>query len=379
MQQEVARPFSEYVFLSKETIGKDGRRVFIDPNLLAPYLEFVQEDDLHGQQTLRKMIGLKNSAAGITSQSNQSNAHQHRLDCGSVMVTYSVLQSGAPNSHGDGVYISGLQQSLGEGCGKPSGLYSSRFVHGAWRHDPADAHQITTHIAAVAANYDTKKHSFNLKFTGDSVGDYFAQTINGRELNNEFSLYYCPTSIIDKLGIWKSPEQKVSPEGAGSTHLAKVLIETQNQYWADTDQQHHWYIFGHGAKLLKSALEVVKARGQASLSHHQFSFVEPRSNIGSLLSDIDRLGATYKKTLTMKSLGARYHQAVDADAVTKELQANDKSWTSLSEKIAPAASTLKNAENLKARIANHQGDIAEFSRANFVALVEKVSGNLGWE
>ena len=379
MQKEVARPFSEYIFLSKKTIGKDGRRVFIDPNLLAPYLEFVEEDTLNGQQTLLRMIGLKNSAAGITSQSNQSNAHQHRLDCGAVMITYSVLQGGSPNSHGEGVYISGIQQSLGDGCGKPAGLYSSSFTQGKWRHDPAESDKVSTHIAAIAANYDKRRHSYNLKFTGDSVGNYFAENINGRDLNNEFSLYYCPTTIIDSLGVWKSSEQKMSTEGEGPNHLARILIETQNQYWDDTDQKHHWYIFGHGAKLLKSAFEIAKSQGQASLSHHQFSFIEPRSNIGSLLSDIDRLGATYKRTMSIDSIGARYHQATDADAVTKGLQANDKSWTALSNKIAPAATLLKNAENLKARIANHRGDIAEFASANFVSLVEKASTNLGWE
>ncbi|WP_160152228.1 hypothetical protein [Microbulbifer sp. ALW1] len=378
MQQAVSRRFDQYLFFSDQTVGKDGRRVFINPDLLAPFLEFVREDAFRGKQSLANMIGLKNSAAGLSSQSNQSNASQHRLDCGGVIVTYSVLQAGAPDSFGDGVYITHIQQALNVGEKHLPGLHNIQYRSGSWAPFETTDKKIQHTVATVGADYDPESQKYDLTNTAENMADFLAKNIKGSDLGSEFSLYFCPTDIIDDLGTWRLPEQKVKPGKAGPEDLAEILIETQKQYWTDTDQKHLWYVFEHGAKLLDSALKIVKDRGVTSLSHHEFSFVNPRSNIGLMLTDIEKLRATFSKTLSLNGYGSKYHQATNIEASIAGLQAHDKSWSSLESQLRPCSDILVRAKSLQEGIASDPSKIMNFTNLNFMSLLNKITANLNW-
>ncbi|MFD1215869.1 MULTISPECIES: hypothetical protein [Microbulbifer] len=186
------------------------------------------------------------------------------------------------------------------------------------------------------------------------------------------------SSIIDELGTWKTPKQKIEEWKSGPDELAEVLINTQKQYWGESDQTHHWYIFGHGSKLLDKALSKVEQLGHGGLSHHEFSFIEPRTNLGAVLDKIDRLGGHFNKTLSLKSIGAKFHQALDADATVAGLQAHDKSWTDLDQKLRPSAALLQKVDSVVQGVSANPQQVASFSSKNFVALVDKLSESLAW-
>ncbi|WP_226665131.1 hypothetical protein [Microbulbifer aggregans] len=379
MQKEVSRRFDEYLFLSDKTVGNDGRRVFINPDLLAPFLEFVREDSLRGQKSLSNMIGLKNSAAGLTSQSNQNSASQHRLDCGGVIVTYSVLQAGSPNSYGEGVYISQIQQALNAGEKHAPGLHKVQYRSGTWMPFKSPDNTIQDTVATVGAEYEAESQTYDLRNTAETIGEFLAKNIKGSDLGTEFSLYFSPTYIIDDMGTWKTPEQKIEFKNSGSSDLADVLIDTQKQYWADSDKKHLWYVFDHGAKLLDGALMKVKEKGITSLSQHEFNFVNPRANVGTILSNIEKLQSTFKKTFSLDGFGSRYHQAANINDTISGLQAHDKSWTKLESHLRPCSELLSRAEKLQAEIASNPQNIMNYKNLTFTNLIYKVTSQLNWQ
>lgn len=86
--------YSSFLRFHPSANGTDGRPVYIDPALLTRFVELIDPSSHIGKQVIQGLIGLKNSAAGISSDSNQSNALQHRSTFQNIVATYTVLQHG---------------------------------------------------------------------------------------------------------------------------------------------------------------------------------------------------------------------------------------------------------------------------------------------
>lgn len=373
-------PLNHYIFFDSDTLGKSGRKVYIDPGLITRYFELVDRNSHDGKQVEEKIKSLRSLAGGLTAQSNQNNATEHRQDCGNVMVTYKILQHGDGHSHGDGVYITGLKQAYNKGRADMPGFHKALFspTGGAdWLTENIRDYKIPTAIGAIGASYDTKSLSYSLRASAEQMGKFISNK-DSKRLNNQFSLYYAPSYIIEGLATWKTPEQKMSAGNAGPKELARILIDTQNSYWGDGSDPHHWYVFGDGNKLLDQALKEVRNQGQQSLNYHQFHLVTPKVNMGILLQQLKQLDAKVSNTvadIATQDLAAKLHQAHDRDAVINGLQRFDRSWGKMDSNLTPTSNFLQKAQKkLTANLA--QGS---FSQLTFTGLADKLAGTLqGW-
>jgi hypothetical protein len=66
--------YSTFILFHPSTNGTSGRKVYIDPTLIPRFIELIDPNGHVGLQVIQGLIGLKNSAAGISSDSNQSKA-----------------------------------------------------------------------------------------------------------------------------------------------------------------------------------------------------------------------------------------------------------------------------------------------------------------
>lgn len=381
MFNQTGTPLNQFIFFDSDTLGEDGRKVYIDPGLVTRYFELVDPSSHDGQQIEKNIKSLRSQAGGITSQSNQNNATEHRKDCGCVMVTYKVLQQGGDASHGDGVYITSLTQAYNKSEGDKAGFHKASFnptAESDWATKEISESIIPTAIGAIGAVYDRDSQSYRLPQSTDKIGHFLARK-DSKRLNNQFSLYYSPGFIIEGLATWKTPEQKMLPSDAGPKDLARILTTTQNNYWSDNGSDpHHWYVFGDGNKLLNQALSEIKAQGQQSLSHHQFHLVDPKENIGILLQQLNSLNAQISKTVVdigTEAFAAKLHQAHNHNAVLYGLQAFDRPWKKFDTELQSASKFLESAQK-KLQTSLAQGD---FSQLTFTGLADKLFGTLqGW-
>jgi hypothetical protein len=373
-------PLNQYIFFDSDTLGNSGRKVYIDPGLITRYFELVDRNSHDGKQVEEKIKSLRSLAGGLTAQSNQNNATEHRQDCGNVMVTYKILQHGDGHSHGDGVYITNLKQAYKKGKADRPGFHLAKFSMGGrsdWKTEDITGNKIPTAIGAIGSAYHPESCSYDLEMSANRMGKFIANK-DSKRLNNQFSLYYAPSYIIEGLATWKTPEQKMSAGNAGPKELARILIDTQNSYWGDGRDPHHWYVFGDGNKLLDQALKEVKNQGQQSLNYHQFHLVSPRVNMGILLQQLKHLDAKVSSTvadIAAQDMAAKLHQAHNHDAVINGLQRFDRSWGKMDSNLTPTSNFLQKAQKkLTANLA--QGS---FSQLTFTGLADKLAGTLqGW-
>ncbi|KEQ11790.1 hypothetical protein [Endozoicomonas numazuensis] len=373
------KTFSSYIFFDRQTRGEDGRKVYIDPGLATRFVELINPTTLPGKQSLQKMIDLKNSAAGITSQSNQGKSTQHRVDCGSVIVTYSVLQSGSPDSHGEGVYITNIQESLNAGKGHLPGLYLAKnrsLNRGQWHAEKFNDQKISTYIGAIGSVLEPKHRAYSVEATANKFGNMFLENANTKNMGNSFSLYYTPSFVIDDLGTWRTPEQKIIKEGNGASELAQVLIETEKHYWSDMgEHQHHWYVFDNGAKLLSDALKKIRNSGQKSLKHQKFEFINPKTDLGLLLENLDRLQAEVINKMGQTegtSLVTRLHQGMNKK-LDNQVRAHPMQWSPSSTLTADTNTIKQLTDKLNASLNNGMAH----QLPPFTGLIKKLSTVLG--
>lgn len=353
MQQNIASnnlsALNRFVLFHPNTDGRCGRAVFINPYLLQRFAELVDTDSAAGRATAKQIIDLRAQAAGLNSSTNQGKPSTHRQTLGSLVVYYSVVQAGTENSHGAGVYITDLKRSCGKGEGDAAGLYLSKFSRGKrndWRPQKISASKLPTLVGAIGGL--VKGQDYDLKLTAGRCGQYLASKVKASQLNNAFSLYYTPGFVIDGLGSWITPEQKIDSDDAGPKQLAQLLINTQQQYWGASDlPPHQWYVFGDGAKFLLQTLRQVKQLGGEGLAMHQFHFVAPKENLGLLLGELRQLDAQVSNQVHElgDSFAVQLHQlgsdGSGADAVVSGLQGYNKSWNKLDSAMQPGVKLLQ--------------------------------------
>ncbi|CAM3826521.1 hypothetical protein [Parendozoicomonas haliclonae] len=373
------KDFGTYIFFSPHTKGESGRRVFIDPGLLSRFVDVVDPRTLEGKQTCKSISELRNSAAGITSDSNVNHPALHQQVCGGLMVTYSLLQDGHDKSHGGGVYITNLQMALDAGRGDLPGLYATRLIERKWSAEKNSSKAIKQVVGAIGASLDKNKNAYEVALTANVFGDYFTRNINGKDLGNEFALYYSPGFVVDELGTWRTAEQKIARDGAGPEQLAEILLETQKQYWAGVEEpEHHWYVFEDGAKLLSRALSLIPSQGRSTLNCHRFEFLDPKANVGAILKRLDSLGAATGKGskalgITSDHQASQLHQVMSGGDLVDGLQKHRLPAAGWDKKITPGSKFLvvaatKIQQDLKAGV---------LKAPTFQELYSRVASNLG--
>lgn len=358
--------YSTFILFHSSTNGTNGRKVFIDPALIPRFIELIDPESHVGLQVIQGLIGLKNSAAGIGSDSNQSNAIQHRSTFQNVVATYTVLQQGG---RGAGVYITGLVSGYQKDLHSP-GLYkvkpsAERGTKWAVESDTSTVMPSVIGVLGAAAPSESGISS------ATETADVFADSVLSRErrqIGNGFSLFYTPNYVIDGMGVWLSSTQKTSNSAAGSPRsFAQLLANTANKPAGYGDPERYtWYIVGQGAKVFQQALQEYKRIGKNPLSrNHEFYFVDPQVPLGLLKDDLLSQGIHFYHDRNIiedkMTLAGRINQFVDPTEAYRNLH---------------RAATLEKVVIESVAEANKIYKTRESSGVYFCDVIKKLSGAL---
>jgi hypothetical protein len=307
--------YKKFIKFHPACSGSEGRTVYIDPNLLVRFAELIDPATHAGLHAVQGLIGLKNSAAGVTCDTNQNSAMQHRATLGNIVATYSVLQNGG---RGAGVYVTNLQQGHGKDGDRP-GLYSVvQATHGQYRwrvkEDSSPALPTSVGVLGALPPVDDQLNGAN------ESANFFAGTLLKKEgrAANVFSLFYTPSYTIDGMGVWLTADQK-SGQSAGdcARKFAQLLANTAKKPPnAGDPERFKWYIVGQGLKVFQQAFAEYRAICREPLGkRHEIYFVDPQGPVGLLQQELrDQMVDFNRDNLILTDtmgLASRLHQLVD--------------------------------------------------------------------
>lgn len=342
--------YSKFILLHTSTNGTNGRKVYIDPGLIPRFIELIDPNSHAGLQVIQGLIGLKNSAAGISSDSNQTNALQHRSTFQNVVATYTILQQGG---RGAGVYISALASAYQQDLHSP-GLYKvkpSAERGTKWAVEPDSSTSMPSVIGVLGSAAPSESGISSATETADVFVDN-ALSRERRQISNGFSLFYTPHYVIDGMGVWLSSTQKMSHPTAGSPKsFAQLLVNTANKPAGYGDpERYKWYIVGQGAKFFQQALQEYKRIGKTPLNrNHEFYFVDPQVPLGLLKDDLRGQGIDFYHDRNIiedkMTLAGRINQFVDPTETYRNLHRAAALEKVVIESVAEANKIYKTRES----------------------------------
>ena len=303
--------YKSFIFFSNNTKGSStGKKVFIDPNLIIPFVEAVEPFTPKGRITVQMIEPyLTATPSGQHSGSAQNQANRFFKDFGiedrlGVRLYFDVLQDNAADnsSLGAGVYIYDLKKHF-KGAGEKPGLYYAEYVnHSRWESKWCSKQVITEKKVVIGAEHDEGVYSTDA--TNGLVEDHFPND------KTTYNLFYCPDFVVDNGLSWVVPENRSSLPN-GPSELAKMLIDSTNT-WVATITKLEIHVFGTGAKTLLAALDIVKSQN-ITLDEHTFTFYSPHASIPSILTKVNNVkGTVSNKSFKTMSPISMLHQQKDA-------------------------------------------------------------------
>lgn len=342
--------YASFILFHSSTNGTSGRKVYIDPGLIPRFIELIDPNGHVGLQVVQGLIGLKNSAAGISSDSNQSNAMQHRSTFQNVVVTYTVLQQGG---RGPGVYVTDIANGYQKDLHSP-GLYKvkpSAERGTKWAVEPDSSASMPSAIGVLGSAAPSESGVSSATETADVFVDS-ALSRERRQIGNGFSLFYTPNYVIDGMGVWLSSTQKISNPVAGSPKsFAQLLANTANKPAGYGEpERYKWYIVGQGAKFFQQALQEYKRIGKTPLNHnHDFYFIDPQIPLGLLKDDLRSQGIDFYHDRNIiedkMTLAGRINQFVDPTETYRNLHRAATLEKVVIESVAEANKIYKTRES----------------------------------
>ncbi|MES2673750.1 MAG: hypothetical protein V4660_05890 [Pseudomonadota bacterium] len=335
--------YSIFIYYHPSTKGSAGRAVFIDPQLLVRFMELVDSLGAKGLEVARKIIELQSTAAGITADSNKSNAGQHRQTIQNIVVTYTVLQSGG---RGAGVYITDLQHGFLKDEGRP-GLYKAEQGGRGqfrWQATPDDNTSMPHMIGVLGAVAPSELGVTN---ASETASTFAAGVLQKERISKGFSLFYTPTYVMDNVGIWLTSDQKqTSGSGSCASSFARLLENTAKKSPSELGgERHKWFIVGQGAKVFQQALREYKQHSTNPLNRsHEFYFVDPQVPLGLLKQDLRNNGIDLDRDHTIvdgsMSLASQTHQLLDSSQVYCNLSRTAERFMALNAAVKEANKVL---------------------------------------
>ncbi|MDH5179192.1 MAG: hypothetical protein OEZ39_17780 [Gammaproteobacteria bacterium] len=258
-----AEELKNYIFFSNLTKGGTGKKLHIDARLLPVFLSAVDPDTHDGKETIRKIENLRGMAGQVDSLKNQQNAFDNMLLVKNLQIYYQVR---------DGqVYITNIKVDY-RGDKEEMGLYNVYTPHGL---KEKKAHFVKDDKLPYGATkvYISGAVS-KLKAAVAESQKYFA--------NEKYVvLFYCPSHIVNGLGIWKSSLQSHRANNAAAK-LAEVI--NKNKKTTST-----WAADGEGAALLAGSLRHVPG----DLEKLTFQLLNPVGDSTKLLATLKQKQAKF--------------------------------------------------------------------------------------
>ncbi len=286
--------FRKFIYFSKNTMGKSGKPIFINPELLPNYLNHIPYKSHDGQLISKKIINdLRAVADGHKSGSALRKRGYFYMDFSyfgkyATRLYYRIFQDKANGSIREpGVYIYDLKPTLSKESSE-EGLYEI-FHHQAsqtWRQKRVKEDKPSIkHKEFVVAGF-TKNGSYDIDKTIKT-----ANTFRRENDNSSFNLYFNPGYLIDNNMLWEPPQQRKISKSAGTKELEEILTNTENN-WISAIESSETKVYGNSSELVKKVLNSA-FKSHKKFTKQTFEFVDPISPLPLLKQLSERCGSQF--------------------------------------------------------------------------------------
>jgi hypothetical protein len=334
--------YQNYIHFSKQSAAPQGRHVYINPDLILPFLDIIDLKAASGIIAVQLMESyLKGGAGNLLSAATKNKANRFFRDFGQsgragMRVYFDILQDDGnkgKDHRGAGVYVYDVRRLNRKGDGTAPGLYYADFNQsvGQWATEAGNiSGRLEPKFVVAASRADGV---YDIEETTKHVSKAFLQD------KTPYSLYYSPDYTLDSGALWVMPQDRIS-SNAGPGELAGLLDGMANQSWGN-ERKHNIHVFGDGVKTLLAALKAVDIVGsKGSFSDHTFKFYAPSASIAVIRQALGRVGVKFdlNTMLSPKVLSPamtkmfRAYQRADAFNVIKVFS-GPRSQTNLHERL----------------------------------------------
>ncbi len=268
--------FRKFIYFSKNTMGKAGKPIFINPELLPDYTSHISLKNEAGQIVSKKIINdLRAVADGHKSGSALRKRGYFYMDFSyfgkyAVRLYYRIFQDKANGSIREpGVYIYDLKPNLSQEISE-EGFYEAN-------HHQTSQKWFTNRISESSATI-THKEFMVAAFSHEGIYG-LKETVKivnkNRQLNDKtsFNIYFSPGYIMDNDMLWESPQRKKLSKSAGAEELAQIFINSENP-WSNAAEAIHTKVFSTSSELVKKSLNIT-AKSSTKLKKQTFEFIDP--------------------------------------------------------------------------------------------------------
>lgn len=313
--------YSNFIHFSPNTMGTNGRHLYIDPNLITDFINHVNPATTQGKNLANKIsVTMAALAGGNSSGKAIGKPNEYFIDISSdgmrsVRVYYTIFQDKVEGvSKGGGAYIYDLKPLKGLED-KEEGLYKVKYKSGIWDPTYKPDNILDEKLFFIGAYSDSQKYSPDQ--TASSVG----RVLDGKTDKSNFNMYYSPEYLLNNGEIWEIPKDKVS-QTASSSELADIFIKSEDKWQTGNHGTYKTTIFGESAKVFVKALEIVAQSG-TQLTNHEFEFKGPHENVFKIKNLVESVGG---KLTEMSFTDIQYtkasllHQSKDAREIVSTIR-----------------------------------------------------------
>ncbi len=260
-------------------MGKAGKPIFINPELLPDYTSHIPLKNEAGQIVSKKIINdLRAVADGHKSGSALRKRGYFYMDFSyfgkyAVRLYYQIFQDKANGSIREpGVYIYDLKPNLSQEISE-EGFYEAN-------HHQASQKWFTNKIMGNSATI-TNKELMIAGFSNEGVYDidHTMDIVSEHRLPNDktpFNIYFSPGYFMDNDMFWEPPQRKKLSKSSGAEELAQIFINSENP-WSNAAEAIHTKVFSNSSELVKKSLNITE-KSSTKLKKQTFEFIDPTTS-----------------------------------------------------------------------------------------------------
>ncbi|WP_276681769.1 hypothetical protein [Thalassolituus oleivorans] len=270
----------------------NGRKVYIDPELMVTFTEHVDPTDESGK-AIANAIHAKLSADASGQNAGQASGEPNSfyMDFGEftgrcIRVFYKVFQDDAGGlNRGPGVYIYNLRGFAHNRNNVGAGLFHMTASGNEWKATPLASRQLNNKVFRIGFAQDEGG-----LLTLSSLANEMLKIANQAMDKSDFDLYHSPAAVIEHGVEFSLPA--VNNKIASPTELADILVNTSTiDSWSGKQHDKYTvYVFDESARLLAEALRLVKNKHQ-ELNKFEFRLLAPHISFSIVESLARDLGA----------------------------------------------------------------------------------------
>ncbi len=244
-----------YALFSEQTKGYSGKPIRIKIALFTQFACTVDPKSHEGQQTIRQIENLRNSAGNAQgSLSSLNSAFKYMHPTRNLCVYYSILND--PELGKSSVFITDIKPNTDAPTGS-AGLYAfNAFSNQYTKKDNPDLTDKIVYINGQAKDIPAAIKTGKLRTEAS---------------DNNLLLFYTPSNVITELGIWRKTGQTQATQ--------KAVSELSSIMQRNAKKRVYWAAEGEGAALVDQALD----EQHMPMPGFRMRFIDPIANTQMLI------------------------------------------------------------------------------------------------